>query len=682
MTLAPAHALRLGACLTLLLLAGVASRPARAQQAADMPSVPAYQDHFIADGTLKPDISPGDAVSSDTSGLARALRVDAVTSIVDQSGPGAAPRVNENGTIADAHWDTMSYGAWSANGALRVGGSDLRINGTTSGGEGSFSIHQRGMPFDGGWQADNALGDLNAPLINLARQESRFLLYSGPMLGVDTEWRGPSGVQFVASAGEPGIFDGIKVPTFETIGGSTASLGAQWSPTAQWSLGGEYAGAHDVAPFLYLQPVNGQPLPPVVTERVSTHTGFLSAAWQVPDTRAQLSLVDGTLDGASNSFGTWADLLHSRGGLTQSVGAFHIDPNLAWGNQLLASDMQGGYYRVDYQSRRWITGFDIEQVNSVSGQGPDTTFANANARYQLSRDNGIGGVLNILYTKSQTAWSAEGYIDSVNAYGTGRVQINYATESDSSDATLTLQETWNLRDSLHFSTSAAVDRVSSTTFATLPQDSTILRLAAYGNGDLSARLSLSGSVQWATAVQGRAAPSTSADVTLAWQMTRSWSLLGTYYENRIGSWTPLVVSSPIAPPVFTPIASQSTRGFFLTLRYQDARGAQFVPLGGAPGSGSGRLTGVVYLDANENGHYDAGEVGAPNVTVILDGRFSVRTDTNGRFDFPAVVAGHHVLTVQTDNLPLPWTLNNQGRTEVEVGTRDRVDVNIGAMRLK
>jgi hypothetical protein len=41
-----------------------------------------------------------------------------------------------------------------------------------------------------------------------------------------------------------------------------------------------------------------------------------------------------------------------------------------------------------------------------------------------------------------------------------------------------------------------------------------------------------------------------------------------------------------------------------------------------------------------------------------------------------------VLTVQSDNLPLPWTLVNQGRTEVEVATRDRVDVNIGAVRLK
>jgi hypothetical protein len=121
---------------------------------------------------------------------------------------------------------------------------------------------------------------------------------------------------------------------------------------------------------------------------------------------------------------------------------------------------------------------------------------------------------------------------------------------------------------------------------------------------------------------------------------------------------------------------------FLTVRCQAARGAHFVPLGGAPGSGSGRLTGVVYLDANENGRYDAGETGAPNVTVILDGRYSVRTDASGRYDFPAVVAGHHVLTIQTDNLPLPWSANNEGRTEVTVSTRDRTEVNIGALRLK
>ena len=71
-----------------------------------------------------------------------------------------------------------------------------------------------------------------------------------------------------------------------------------------------------------------------------------------------------------------------------------------------------------------------------------------------------------------------------------------------------------------------------------------------------------------------------------------------------------------------------------------------------------------------------------NVTVILDGRFSVRTDANGRFDFAAVAAGRHVITVQGDNLPLPWTLTNSGRTDVEVGTRERTEVDIGALRIK
>ena len=219
--------------------------------------------------------------------------------------------------------------------------------------------------------------------------------------------------------------------------------------------------------------------------------------------------------------------------------------------------------------------------------------------------------------------------------------------------------------------------------AGLPQqDSTIVRVAAYGGGDLTARLALNATVEWATAVHGEAAPSRSADVSLTYQLSRSWSVFTDYYESRIGSWTPLVVTSPLTAPTPTVIPTAGERGVFLTVRYQESRGSHFVPLGGAFGSGSGRLGGVVYLDANENGRYDAGEAGAANVTVVLDGRFSVRTDANGRFDFPAVAAGHHVLSVETDNLPLPWTLSNSGRTEVNVSTRERTEVNIGAVRMK
>ena len=671
------------ACLGLLLLAAVGA-PARAQPPGAAAPPAAYEDRLIGGGSLAPDISLGDYASPDMSGLARSIRVDAVASLLSQQGAYAGPSYHENGLVADAQWETANLGAWSADAAARIGENDERfaVAGTS---RASFAVHQRAMPFDGGWSANNALGDLNTPLIELARQQSRFLLSSGTMLGATTEWLGPSSLQLVAGGGEPGIFSGIKVPTFDTLGGSTATVGAQWSPAPHVTLGGEYAGARDAN--IYYQPPNATTLPPEVSsQRISSDTALLSGAWQEGGNRAQLNLIDGTLDGNNNALGVWADGSHTHGAYTQTFGAFHIDPNLAWGNQLIASDMQGGYYRVGYQSRRWLAGFGVDEVLPVSSHGASTTFLNSDARYQLSRDVGVGGIANALLTHDgshNTSWSLEAYLDSANSWGGGRLQAYYATEERTQDILITLQQDWALRPGARLATSATVERRTGDTVIGQPQqDATLLRLAAYGGADLTARLSLDGNVQWATAVSGHAAPSTSADITLNYQIARRWHLLFSYYENRIGSWTPLVVNSPLTPPTPVPQASQGQRGVFLTLRWQDSRGGHFVPLGGSLGAGSGRLTGVVYLDLNENGRYDAGEAGAANVTVILDGRFSTRTDANGRYDFPAVAAGRHVITVQPDNLPLPWTLLNQGRTEVEVTTRDRVDVNIGAMRLK
>jgi hypothetical protein len=89
---------------------------------------------------------------------------------------------------------------------------------------------------------------------------------------------------------------------------------------------------------------------------------------------------------------------------------------------------------------------------------------------------------------------------------------------------------------------------------------------------------------------------------------------------------------------------------------------------------------VIYLDANDDSRLDAGEQGAANVTVILDGRFVTRTDTQGRFDFPAVVEGAHIVTVIPDNLPLPWMLKDGGRTELNVAVRSSTQVEIPAQR--
>src|SRR5260370_40876747 len=123
-------------------------------------------------------------------------------------------------------------------------------------------------------------------------------------------------------------------------------------------------------------------------------------------------------------------------------------------------------------------------------------------------------------------------------------------------------------------------------------------------------------------------------------------------ETQPGQGLSSAVVAAMTPPVATPIPAVQERGIFLTLRYRRASGSHFAPLGGAPGAGSGEISGIVFLDANNNGHADAGEAGAPNVTVVLDGRFSMQTDAAGRFDFPVVATAHHVITVMPDNLPL------------------------------
>ncbi len=643
---------------------------AAASGAVNPPAPPQYQDRYIGGGSLVPDISTGDEGTSDSQGIARSLELDGVASVLRSHGSGSDANVMENGVIARAQWETVAYGAWSLDASARTGGSNL---GPSEQGQGGVvSLRQRGMPFDGGWQADNALGDLNTPDISLARIQPRFYLPTAPIQGLATEWRGPSGLQVVAGGGVPGLYDGIEVPNFRTLNGSTATAGAEWSPASQWTVGAQLIEAHDVN--LAVGPViDGATL-------VSSATGLLSAAWADRGEHVQLNLLDGGVSAKPSSVGAWVDGSIAQGRFLQNAGLFRIDPNMTWGNQLISNDAQGGYYRLNYQSRQWLADVGIDEVRSVSGLGTNTTFVTGDTRYQMSRDWGIGGVTNISHSDGGTGWSLEGYLDHSNAGGTGRAQADFAETPAGKDATLTLNETWSTPVGFRLSTGASVERISGTVINDFQQDSTVVSIAAFGGGQFTGAFGVEGNVRWARAVQGQAAPGVFANVSLTWQLSRTWEILATYYDSRIGTWAPLTVVSPLTPPVATPVPAVQERGMFLTLRYRRASGSHFAPLGGAPGAGSGEIAGIVFLDANNNGHADAGEAGAPNVTVVLDGRFSMQTDAAGRFDFPVVAAGRHIITVIPDNLPLPWTLVNEGRSEVEVMTRGRAEIGIAAQR--
>lgn len=663
-----------------LVTALTVARVALAQPQSVPPEAAGYQDRVIDGGTLKPDISNGDSDDGDSHGLAHSLQIDGIVSDLSSHGGGASSSAYESGFVAKYQWDTQNYGAWSLDGAARAGSSNL---GPSEQGQGGvLALRERGLSFDGGWQADNALGDVNSPDVGLARVQTRFFLPTGAIQGLTTEWRGPDGLQLVAGGGKPGFYDGIEVPDFRTLSGSTATLGAQWSPAAQWTVGGQIIEAHDVN--LAIGPVvEGGSL-------MSSTAALVSAVWQDHGDRVQFNVLDNDVSGKGNGLGAWVDGTMTSGRVQQSAGLFRIDPDMTWGNQAISNDVEGAYYRFDYQDRRWIADAGVDEVHSVSGLGSDITFLTGDARYQLSHDWGMGGAANISRSDGGTGWSLQGYLDHLNKWGSGRVQVDYADAPGAdalagaaltgTDELITVEQTWNMPVGTHLSTALSAERISDTLTQGLVQDSTVLGVNLFGGGEITAKLGAEANVRWAHTISGHAAPGVSANVSLTYQVSRNWQVLATYYDSRTEAYTPLTVVSPLTPPVATLVPSQEERGVFLTVRYKRASGMHFAPLGGAAGAAAGELTGIVYLDANNNGQLDAGEIGAPNVTVVLDGRFSVQTDANGRFDFAAVASGHHVISVVSDNLPLPWVLLGDGRVEVVVGTRDRTDIGIGAQR--
>jgi uncharacterized repeat protein (TIGR01451 family) len=63
------------------------------------------------------------------------------------------------------------------------------------------------------------------------------------------------------------------------------------------------------------------------------------------------------------------------------------------------------------------------------------------------------------------------------------------------------------------------------------------------------------------------------------------------------------------------------------------------------------ITGRVFYDIRRTGEFDPGDVGIAGVRIYLEDGESVVTDSTGRYDFPGVRPGMHVLRIDTSSLP-------------------------------
>lgn len=611
---------------------------------------PAYEDRIIDAGSLPP--LPEDTADStyNPAGQPRSWRIEGYGSNIDSGGISR----RENGLSFGGRYDTTDYGALSVDATFRNS-----LNSSL------FTVWQRGLAFDNNWRANNAAGMFNTPSIDLARNQYRFYLPTFPVAGVQTEWLRAGEVQLQASVGEPGSFNGLRLAGFSRLGGRIFTGGAQWVVAPQWLAGFQFTDTQGV----------GISLDADAPEAKTTgRSWYGTSVWQGQHSRLQFNAVDSEFGPVGHKRGLWLDGETRDGRYRHNYGLFRLDPGIVWGYLRFIEDSVGGYYRVNYQSQQWLWSAGVDTVSSISGRSTDGIYGTATIRYQVNRSLGVGGGATVRHAKDG-AEAAYAFVDKQTSLGTTRVQLDVAAASAGQRSQqIAVDHAWPIETGLRISTSLSLAR------ETTPEKR--IGRANFGvNGglDLTNNLTLEGNAHWLATRDTGTTYGTYANVSLNWRISSRWSMAMTYYDNRREDTPVLSVASLIPAPLFAPVVRD--RALFLIVRYEDRAGTPSAPLGGPPGAGAGNIVGYLFLDANDNDRRDANETGAANVTILLDGRFSTRTDSQGKFEFPLVAAGTHVISVIADNLPLPYFVNNEKR-QVVVHTRESTVVEIAASNRK
>jgi hypothetical protein len=547
---------------------------------------------------------------------------------------------HEAGISASGYFETADYGAWSFD-------VDANRNGDGQNVVGRLSVFQRGMVLDHGWRVDNSLGTLSAPMAPMLRQQYRFALPAPAFLGISSEIRNNDGRIFSAAAGRSGRRTAGRFSNFDTNGGFLATIGGQTEDGPFQAAGTVITSEDD----------NGK----------SQVSAMAAMAWAFGTNSVQTNvLVDN-----QNASGIWIDGISKPDRIEHRYGLFKFDPFLQWAGQDMQSDVQGFYYRAGSRQSRWVWSGGVDHVESVSAALPSINYFTGQGRYQATSRWGFGGAASARMVSGGASSSLQAFLDQKTSTGTSRLQIEQARSKELRSEQITWDQSFANVDSFQWAAKLGFlqqhdrhDRAGHEWSASV-----------YGSRDFGSRLRWDGMLKYAAGIGELAQSGVEANIGLNWTISPSWSLSATYYQNMgrrdsVFNLDPLLVLDEI---------DENDRSFFFALRYEYRAGRAVGVIGGAPGAGAGNIVGEIYLDANADGQRNADETPAADIVVLLDGRYSVRTDASGRFSFDRVAAGTHSIAAVSDNLPLPWQLPSESKT-IEVKVRDTLRISLGALQ--
>jgi hypothetical protein len=650
--------------LALVALGACVGEPAAVEPAQPATKPPAYEDQLIEGELPEEEIEAREALEPQPLG---------VRSLVTEYGVQARKLNLVGGTSYDQglrlayRQETSEYGELFVDGWLRrydraTGEPETDFNQPWGG---RLTLYQTGFALSERTRADNAVGVVRVLPSALIGASYRFPLPSSLALG-GTAVASSAEREVRVMGGGLGRIDGFSGQAFTRVPGQLAGVGylerfgerLQLAGQAYSVRGAEFTPDHDTYAL------------------AAAYARSLTGQYKLQWLRDSLGRDGGWLEGDEVALG-----------LRHRFGVYRFEPRLLWTDVQIANDQQGAYWRGDYRSLALTVsgGLEVNESNIDNDpmrSGNLSRLGYGTVSYRVNRVTSVGATLSLqalsprgLTPESNRIYSGSAYVSYRSDLGVTRLDLQRAESnpeiSQGEEVTsISLNQDWNAFDPLRVSTQLAQ---AWETRQGMRQDRTTL--GASVQGPLARRLTGFANIV-GVRIDGPAGTETDFNFNagLNWAISRHWSVLAQAAVNTVDP------SPPLPGQAALPFV-RDTR-FLLGIRYEETRGTPIATLGVAPGQGTGRLIGQVFFDENGDGRKQPSELGAPNVTVYLDGRYPAQTDAEGRFVFPLVTAGSHVLRIQSERLPLPWALDDATPTSVTVPVRGEAILDIPLTRIR
>jgi hypothetical protein len=626
----------------------------------------------------------------DSSGPPRQLRTEVRTS--RERFTAGSPRVVGLFTVF-GFLDSPNYGVLRFDAELMRDTERPANSLSTTGGLGrplpfSFTLSQTGFPLAPNVKVDTQVGALSTPLAALPGLSSRVFVPSFRLFGASTHGLAETArLHSYFALGQPIQYDGLFTAQLQRMPGTVVQGGLRLDGELQlqeglarqvakpaWTAAVQAVEASDLAPFGSTSSVwrpLGVPQPQDRFDARSLWAGaggeLGNVQWQLHGLAGQLALRPGGRENAaasgSNARAAWFDVAWRDRTWRLGTGAYQLGSGLHWGGLPMASDIEGSYLRGGWQSRNWSVDGSLDRLRSRFADGFGGYYATAGVRHRWDASTTLAASA-ALRDYNGRAYSTAIFGQQRHDWGLSELRLEGVQEPQGARNTRTvLLHEWAMEAGYALTTSLSAARALGAASTSSP---TAWQAAAAFEWPLGQRASLRGNIN----LESSGGPlRTGTTLATVWPLGAGWTVESGLNHDRRRAPTVFAID-PLAPPVAASSNTLVNSTFYLSLRRDLQAGSSTSPLGGRARDGGGSIDGVVFFDANKNGRMDASERGVPGVTVVLDGRYSAKTDSQGRYDFAWVAVGGRELQVLNETLPLPLSTPDNERVPVQVTLRE------------